>query len=82
VAQYHQEFHVTVTFEIGAPDCFRSGTRKLLFGEAPSMSLTWAILFWKNSNATILLGVCGGNRDVRADWVGSTSRPVQGTEDG
>src|SRR5215471_14302765 len=59
-----------------------SGTQKLLFCESPSMSHARDILFWKNSNATTLLGARSGNRGVRADWVGSTSRPVQGSEDG
>src|ERR1035438_2183105 len=49
------------------------------------MSLAWAMLlysFRKNSNATVLLSAGSGNRDVRANRVGSTSRSVQGAQDG
>src|SRR5216684_3122054 len=47
--------HLTRSDKIRGPKQWASGPQ-LLFSESPSMSLAWAILFWKNSNATILLG--------------------------
>ena len=46
------------------------------------MSAAWNILFPENSNATILLSACSGNRDVRANRVRSTSCPVQSAQNG
>ena len=36
----------------------------------------------ENSNATVLLSACSGNRDVGTNRVRSTSHPVQGAQDG